>query len=79
MAKLATVGGITGIGFLALGLGLPKVIESFSPTLSYGLAAFGGVLVVAAFVWFLLNKGIDGRSDTALTTHGAQSANYGHV
>lgn len=79
MAKIATVGGITGLGFLALSLGLPEMIEGLSNEVSYGLAIVGGILVLTAFVWSLLSKRDDGGSSTNQTTHGPHSPNIGSV
>lgn len=79
MAKVATVGGVTGVAFLALGLGLPEMIENLPPAVSYGLAAVGLVLLLTAFVWSLLNRGGDGGPPNAQTSHGPNSPVVGSV
>lgn len=79
MAKIATVGGVTGIGFLALSLGLPKLIEGLPSEISYGLAAVGGILVLVAFIWSLLNGRSDGGAPIAQVSHGSHSPNFGQI
>src|SRR5687768_15376038 len=78
MGKVVTAGGVSAIGFLAIGLGGPAVIEGMSTAVSYGLTAFGAVLLVVVFIWWLLNKG---GHDTTTTqaSHGPHSPNYGRV
>lgn len=79
MAKIATVGGVTGLGFLALSLGLPEMIDGLSNEVSYGLAIVGGILVLTAFVWSLLSRRDDGGSTVSQTTHGPHSPIIGQV
>jgi hypothetical protein len=55
MAKATTVSGVTGIAMLAVGLGLPKVIEGLPLWFNYGLVGVGVVLLLVTYVWHLLN------------------------
>lgn len=79
MPKVATVGGVAGLGFLAVGLGLPRVIEDLSPYVSYGVAAFGVVLLVGCYLWTLMSEGGGGESVLKQKTTGLHSPNIGHA
>lgn len=80
MSKVVTAGGVAGVGFLAAGIGLPKVIEAMSPQVAYALAIIGAVLLLTTFVWSILNKGsAQGDGSTGQTTHGPHSPAFGTV
>lgn len=79
MGKVVTGGGVAAVGFLAVGLGGPALIEGMSTAVSYGLTAFGFVLLVSVFIWTLLNQGGDQETTTTQASHGHHSPNYGRV
>lgn len=80
MGKAITASGVAAVGFLAVGLGGPTVIEGMPSTVSYALTAVGAVMLLTVFLWTLLNKGGgDQETTTTQASHGHQSPNYGRV
>lgn len=67
MGKGVTVGGLSGVAFLALGLGLPRIFEGLPNEVHYGLVAIGAILLLITFIWSMLNKRSDGLNNQ---THG---------
>lgn len=80
MTRFATVGGISGVALTLLGIAVPLVIPmELSGIGRWSLVGAGGVLLLASFVWWMLNKGGEGGGAVTQTTSGPNSPTFGSI
>ena len=79
--QIATVGGLSGVGFFAAGLAMPHYLAGAPPWVPPALLAVGVVCILAPWVWWFLQGSKDAPpfGDTITVTHSGSGHAFGKV